>query len=144
MKAEIKGALIGFIVVFVGLWIVLLSTGSDAGQWGCASLDGTKPCDFLNFIVSPLHWAFVLFFSWVGFAGGYIDTKRIKKILEKRGESRNTPLKITSTIVISLVIIFAIVGLLAFENWVVILLYSIAFYFFVVLITWAVGKWKYH
>jgi len=143
MKDWAKGGLIGFIVAFVGLWIILLIIGSDPNGWKCVYLSGADYCSFFEFASSMLHWGFILFFSWVGFFGGVIDVRIINKILSKKINSHLIPLKITSTITSTLVVVFAIIGMLVFPNWVEILIYAIIFFFFVVLLSWLVGKWKY-
>lgn len=143
MKAWAKAGLIGFIVVFVGLWALLFITGHDANGWKCSGLTATTYCDFITFLFSPIHLAFVLFFSWIGFIGGCINMKIINKIIRERGNESKIPLKITSTITLSLVIIFAIVGILVLENWVNVMIYAILFIVFALLISWIVGKWKY-
>ncbi len=144
MKAEIKGGLIGFIAVFIVLWIVLFITGHEEGVWKCSSVNDVFPCDFKDFIFSPLHWAFVFFFSWIGFIGGYIDTKIIRKTFTQNKSGFQISLKLTSTIVLSLVFVFAAVGILAFENWVTILIYTIIFAFFVLIVGKIIEKWKRH
>ena len=145
MKAWAKGALIGFFVVFVGLWILLFIAGHDQNGWKCTYITG-KPsyCDFVNFIFAPTNIAFVLFFSWVGFFGGIIDVKIINKIIKQQSDYSKIPLKVTSTITLTLVIVFAIVGLLAFDKWAEVMVYAVVFTIFVMLISWLVGKWRYH
>jgi hypothetical protein len=143
MKFWAKGGLIGFITAFIGLWIILFILGHDSNGWKCVDLGGSSYCSFLAFISSFVRWGFVLFFSWVGFFGGVIDAKIIKKIIKKRGDERKIPLKITSTIMVTLVAVFAVIGLLAFNEWVTIMLYTIIFVLFVIFISWIIGKWKY-
>lgn len=143
MKSWAKGGLIGFVATFIGLWIILLIIGNDDAGWKCMSLGGPSYCTFTTFLSSYVHWAFVLFFSWVGFFGGVIDARLINKIVFHARDERIIPLKITSTILITAIIVFAIIGLLAFDNWVQIMFYSAIFAAFIILLSWAVGKWKY-
>jgi len=144
MKSWAKAGAIGFIVVFIGLWIILLLTGSDEIGWKCSGFSNVVYCTFSQFIFSPLHIGFVLFFSWVGFFGGIINLRIIRKIInQERMASREKPLKITSSIVLSLIIVFAVIGLLAFENWVKIMIYAIIFGIFAVFISWLIGKKKF-
>jgi hypothetical protein len=143
MKPTIKGGLIGFIILFIGLWIFLLVTGHDQNGWKCVSVERPYYCEFLEFASSPVHWAFVLFFSWVGFAGGLIDVIMIKKTIEKsRGKERRLPLKITSIVVLTLVIVIGIIGILAFENWVETMIYVIVFAVFTMFVSWFIGRKK--
>lgn len=143
MNGWAKGGFIGFVVAFVGLILLLFVVGYEDGSWNCSTLKGPATCGFFQFIISPLHWAFILFFSWIGFAGGVVDYRLIKKIIRKGGDARKIPLKITSVITLTLVIVFSIVGLIAFENWVTIMVYAVLFFIFVLFVSWAVGKWKY-
>ncbi len=143
MKYWAKGGLIGFIITFVGLWIILFVAGSDPNGWKCITLDGPIACDFFTFISSILHWAFVLFFSWVGFFGGLIDSRIIKKIIKKNRNDKKLPLKITSTILLTLVIVFAIIGFLIFDEWVEIMVYTVIFVIFIMFISWIIGKIRY-
>jgi len=143
MKPWVKGGLIGFIVVLIGLWIVLFLVGQDDNGWKCTVVGGSKYCSVTEFFFAPLHWAFVLFFSWVGFFAGYVDVKIAKKIIKKRGNDKTIPLKIAFTVTLSLIIVFAIIGILAFENWVEVMIYAIIFTIFVIFISWLIGKYKY-
>ncbi len=143
MKAWAKGGLTGFIAVFLGLWILLFIIGHDQIGWKCISFGETNYCEFVNFISSPVHLVFVLFFSWVGFFAGIIDTRIINKITQGRENESKFPLKVASVITLTLVIVFGIVGLLILENWVTIMIYTIIFLLFVLFVSWIVGKWKY-
>ena len=143
MKPWVKGGLIGFIAVFVGLILLLLITGHDPDGWKCTKISGAAYCTFFEFISSPIHWAFILFFSWVGFFGGAIDARLIRKIIEKNQNSKRIYLKITLAIMLTLVIVFGIVGLLAFDKWVEIMIYAVSFVIFVLFISWLIGRWKY-
>lgn len=144
MKPTIKGALIGFIIIFVFLWIFLLATGHDKNGWKCVTIDKPHYCSFPEFISAPVHWAFVLFFSWVGFFAGAIDVILIRKeIREAKGKESRLPLKITSILVLSLVIVIGVIGTLAFENWVGTMIYIIIFVVFIMLVAWFIGKKKY-
>ena len=143
MKSWVKGGLIGFIVAFVGLWIILFASGNDPEGWKCTTLGGAEFCTFTQFLFSPIHIVFVLVFSWIGFFGGVIDTRIIKKIVKGKGSPKVIPLKITSTVMLTLIIVFAIIGLLVFDNWVGILVDAIIFTIFILIVSWAVGKWKY-
>ena len=143
MKLWAKGGLIGFIVVFIGLWILLLATGHDSGGWKCTTINGGEYCSFLHFVFSPIHIAFVLFFSWVGFLGGVIDANLINKMVRERGNDRKNPLRATQAILITFVIAFAVVGVLAFENWVAIMVYAIIFVLFILAVTWYIEKKKF-
>jgi hypothetical protein len=143
MKVWAKAGLIGFITVFVGLWIILFLIGHDTNGWKCLGLSGADYCEFIGFISSFAHWAFVLFFSWVGFFGGIIDAKIINKILKKNINEKTVPLKVTFVIMVSLIVVFAIIGFLAFDQWAEIMVYAIVFFFFTLFISWAIGKIKY-
>lgn len=143
MQNWVKGGLIGFIAVFVGLLILLFIVGHNEGGWICSTLQGTNFCSFFKFITSPLHWAFILFFSWVGFFAGIIDSKIIKKIVRSKDADKRVYLKITSTIMLTLVFVFGFIGVLAFENWVEIMVYAIIFTIFVMILSWVVEKIKY-
>ncbi|MFH1326704.1 MAG: hypothetical protein ABIH59_01090 [archaeon] len=143
MDAWIKGGLIGFFVVLIGLWVVLFVIGHDEGGWKCTLVGGVKYCPLIQFLSSPLHWAFVLFFSWAGFFAGYADVKIARKIIKRRGNDKTIPLKITFTITLSLVIVFAIIGILAFENWIAIMVYAIVFAIFLLFLNWLIKKYKY-
>jgi hypothetical protein len=144
MKLWAKGGLIGFVAVFVGLFLVLLLTGHDESGWRCLGLYGPTYCSFASFVFSPFHIAFLLFYSWVGFFAGIIDVRMINKKIREKANDPKLYLRITSIITMSLVIVFAVVGLLAFENWVEIMIYSIVFAFFVIFLSWVVEKIKYH
>ncbi len=143
MKSWVKGGLAGFLATFVGLWIMLFIIGYGSGGWSCVTLNEKVPCNPLEFFFSPYHMGFVLFFSWVGFFAGVIDSKKIRRIIEQEQNKRLVPLKITSTVVLTAVIVFAIVGILALENWVDIMIDAIVFGFFVILVSWAIGRIKY-
>ncbi len=143
MKAWAKGGLIGFVVAFIGLWAILFIIGYDAQGWKCITLTSADYCTFTNFISSFVHWGFVLFFSWVGFFAGVIDSRIIKKILRNKKNIKTMPLKITSVIMLSFIIVFSIICLLVFDDWITIIVYSIIFVLFVILISWAIGKIKY-
>jgi len=143
MKLWAKAGLIGFITVFIGLWIILLFIGHDANGWKCLGLSGADYCKFTGFISSFAHWAFVLFFSWVGFFGGIIDSKIITKILKKNINEKTVSLKVTFVIMVSLIVVFAIIGFLAFDQWAEIMVYAIIFFFFTLFVSWAIGKIKY-
>ncbi|MBI2044426.1 hypothetical protein HYT23_00045 [Candidatus Pacearchaeota archaeon] len=143
MKPWIKGGLIGFLVAFLGLWIILFAIGYEAGSWKCVTIQGKAPCALVKFIFSTYHIGFVLFFSWVGFFAGVINSRKIRRIIEKEQNKRLVPLKITSTIVMTAVVVFAVIGILAFNNWVEVMIYAIIFGFFVVLVSWYIGKKKY-
>lgn len=143
MKPWAKGGLIGFIIAFVGLWIILFFIGHDANGWKCLGLSEKNYCEFSGFISSFAHWSFVLFFSWAGFLGGVIDVKIINKIMRKSGNEKTLSLKITSVIMSSIIVVFAIIGLLAFDQWGQIMLYAIIFFLFTIFISWLIGKIKY-
>jgi hypothetical protein len=143
MKLWAKAGLIGFIAAFIGLWIILFILGHDASGWKCIGLDSSSYCSFSTFAFSFINWGFVLFFSWVGFFGGVIDARIIKKIIKKRGDERKIPLKITSTILLTLVSIFAAIGILVFDQWVIIMIYTIIFVLFIIFLSWLISKWKY-
>ena len=147
MRSWAKGGLIGFIVAFIGIWIILFITGTDQGGLKCVTLEGHNYCGFLTFIFSPLHIAFVIFFSWIGFLGGVIDSRIITKIIHRASISGShatrMPLKITSTILITAILVFALIGLLAFENWGNTMVYAVIFTIAILLISWIVGKIKY-
>jgi len=143
MKLWAKAGLIGFIVAFVGLWAILFLNGHDENGWKCVTFNGLAYCNFLSFISSFAHWLFVLFFSWVGFLGGVIDSKIIQKIIKKGGNPKKLPLKITLTIMLSAVILFAIIGLLILDNWGEIMLYSVIFVIFIMFLSWIVGRYKF-
>ena len=143
MKPLVKGGFVGFLVAFVGLWIMLFIIGYEAGGFQCIILKEKISCNPLEFFFSPYHMGFVLFFSWVGFFAGVIDSKKIGKIIEQEQNKRLVPLKITSTVVLTAVIVFAIIGILALEKWVDIMIDAIVFGFFVILVSWAVGRIKY-
>lgn len=144
MKHWAKGGLIGFIVAFIGLWIILFSLGADPNGWKCVTLQGPTTCDFFGFLTSYIHWVFVLFFSWVGFFGGVIDARIISKILKKGAGDKRIYLKITSTILLTLVIVFCVIALLIFDQWVEIMIYTVVFVVFIIFLSWLVGKIKYH
>lgn len=143
MKDWAKAGLIGFILGFVGLWIIMFFTGHDSGGWKCATISGPQYCEFLKFIFAPLHWGFVFLFSWIGFFGGVIDNRLINKILEKRGDERKIPLKVASIITSTIIVVFGLIGILAFEDWVKTMIYAIIFYLFANLVSWAIGKYRY-
>ena len=143
MKPWVKGGLTGFLVAFVGLWIMLFVIGYDSGGWKCIVLKEKISCNPLEFFFSPYHMGFALFFSWVGFFAGVIDYKKIKKIMEQEQNKRLVPLKITSTVVLTAVIVFAIIGILTLKKWVDIMVDAIVFGFFVILVSWVIGRIKY-
>lgn len=143
MKPWAKGGLVGFLVAFVGLWIILLSIGSDANGWKCMTLDGPIYCSFTSFSFSFIHWAFVLFFSWVGFFGGVIDTRLITKILNNPEHAERRPLKITSTLLLTAVIVFVLISFFIFDDWVTIIIYASVFTVLILLVSWIIGKVKY-
>jgi len=144
MKPTIKWGVIGFVILFIGLWIFLLITGHDAEGWKCVSISEPFYCTFLEFMSAPVHWAFVLFFSWVGFLAGAIDVIMINKAFSKsRGKEKKLPLKIASILVLTLVIVIGVIGILAFDDWVSTMIYIIIFAIFVMLVSWFIGKRKY-
>lgn len=143
MKDWAKGGVIGFGVVFVGLLILLLFIGHDSGGWKCYTVESLNYCNFIQFLFSPLHIGFILFFSWVGFFAGIIDTKLIKKIINEKNRKTNIYLKITLTIMLTLVFVFWFIGIIVFDNWIVVFIYSIIFTIFVLLVSWGIGKYKY-
>ena len=143
MKPWVKGGLVGFLTAFIGLWVILFVIGYDSGGFNCVTLKEKISCNPLEFFFSPYHMGFALFFSWVGFFAWVIDSKKIKKIIEKEQNKRLIPLKITSTVVLTAVIVFAVIGILAFENWVDIMIDAIVFGFFVILISWVIGRIRY-
>jgi len=144
MKDLVKGGLIGFILFFIGLWIFLFATGSDVNGWKCAAVSEPYYCTFSTFISSPIHWGFVIFFSLVGLIGGVIDIKIFKKTLYNLQMSKQRKyLKITSTMILTLVIVIGLVGILAFDNWVVTMIYVIIFAIFTIAAGWIIGKKRY-
>ena len=144
MKPWLKGGLIGLALFFVGLWVFMLATGSDANGWKCLTLEGPKYCKFSDFISSGVHWAFVIFFSLFGFVGGAIDIVLFRKIISNQSMNKSKKyLKITSTIVLTVIITIGLIGILAFENWVKTMIYVIIFAVFTVLVSWFIGKKKY-
>ncbi|MEK6917344.1 MAG: hypothetical protein AABW51_00160 [Nanoarchaeota archaeon] len=145
MNQRIKGGLIGFIITFIGLWIILSVVGHDSGGLKCVvSIDKISYCSFFSFITNIFHVGFALLFSWIGFFAGIINVRRIQKIIdENRGHQSIIPLKVTSTIMLTAVIVFGLIGVIAFDNWVNTMIYAIVFSIFVVFVTWAVARWKY-
>jgi len=143
MKVWAKGGLIGFVVVFIGLLIILLLTGHDDNGWKCTGVEGSEYCPFAKFIFAPIHISFILFFSWVGFIGGVVNIRIINKMIKEKGNDRRIHLKITQAIVLTLVIVFAVIGMLAFENWVNVMLYAVIFIIFVIFLGWIIEKKKY-
>ena len=143
MKPAIKWGVIGFVILFIGLWIFLLITGHDSEGWKCVSIGEPAYCSFLEFMSAPVHWAFVLFFSWVGFFAGAIDVIMINKTIKKSKEQKKLPLKIASILVLTLVIVIGVIGILAFDNWAGIMIYVVIFAIFVMIVSWFIGKKKY-
>jgi drug/metabolite transporter (DMT)-like permease len=143
MKPSIKYGLIGFGIVFVGLLIVFLFTGHDSQGWKCTTLKGASYCSFFAFFFSLINWAYLIIFSMVGFAAGIIDYKIIKKTTEQGGMEKQLPLKIASTITLTIVIVFGIIGFLTFNKWVQVMIYVIIFALFVMLVAWVIGKKRY-
>ena len=143
MKTWAKAGLIGFVIAFIGLWIILFTVGHDSNGWKCQTLSGTDYCSFFKFLVTPMHWVFVLFFSWVGFFGGVIDSKIINKVIYSHGKEKLIPLRITSIILMTAIAVFALIGLLAFDNWSQIILYSVIFGVFVYALNKLIEWWKY-
>lgn len=144
MKSWVKGGLIGFVIFFVGLWIFLLATGHDPEGWRCASVGDAFYCSFSSFISSYVHWGFVIFFSFVGFVGGAVDSNIFRKIVYNPHLSQQMKyLKVTSTIVLTLIIVIGIVGVLAFENWIETMIYIILFAIFAEAVAWFIGKKRY-
>jgi hypothetical protein len=145
MKDWVKGGIIGFLLVFVGLWIFLIVNGHEAEGWRCTGPDGLFYCDFAEFMSSLVHWIFVVFFSWVGFVGGAIDVIAINKAIKKsKGHEHKIPLRITFIIVLSIIIVLGVIGVLAFEDWVTTMIYSVIFGLFVVFISWYIEKKRYN
>ena len=131
-------------MTFIGLWIILFVVGHDAGGWKCVSIEKTAYCNFFSFITNIFHVGFVLLFSWIGFFAGIMNVRMIQKIIdENRGHQSIIPLKVTSTIMLTVVIVFGLIGVIAFDNWVNTMIYAIVFSIFVVFVTWAVARWKY-
>lgn len=98
----------------------------------------------MPFLTSLIHWGFVIFFSLIGFAGGAIDIILFKKIIyNKQLRLQEKYLKISSTIVLTLIIVIGVVGILAFENWVKTMIYVIIFAIFTVAASWFIGKKRY-
>jgi len=143
MKPWVKGGLIGFIVGFVGLWIILFIIGSDAGGYKCMTFDGLGYCSIWQFIISPVNWGFVFLFSWIAFFGGVVDAKKIKKIIHKSKDDRLIPLKITSTIMLTVIVVFAAISWITMQNRIEVMIYTITFYGFTLLVSWLVGRYKY-
>jgi len=144
MKQWLKGGLIGLGLFFIGLWIFMLFTGHSDQGWKCSTLEGLSYCNFSQFISSLIHWGFVIFFSLVGFMGGAIDIVLFKKIIyNKQLRLHEKYLKISSTIVLTLIIVIGIVGILAFENWVKTMIIIIIFAIFTTAVSWFIGKKRY-
>ena len=144
MKNWLKGGLIGFILFFICLWAFMLLTGQEAEGWKCSTLQGPQFCSFSAFISSGIHWGFVIFFSLVGFGGGAIDIIIFKKTLyNPQIPHEKKYLKITSTIVLTLIIVIGLVGILAFENWAGTMIYVLIFAIFAMFVSWFIGKKKY-
>lgn len=143
MKFWAKAGLIGFIVAFLGLWIALFLTGHDQYGWKCAYASGPDYCSFSKFIFAPLHWAFVLFLSWIGFFAGVIDARIINKIIEKHANDRTVYLRIAFTITLTLIILFGIVGIIAFPDGIEVFIYCIIFIFVAIIASRIIAKKKY-
>lgn len=144
MREWFKGGLIGFLLFFIGLWAFLLVTGHDAEGWKCATASEAIYCTFSGFILSPVNWGFILFFSLIGFAGGAIDLIIFRKtIYNPKLSLEKKYLKITSTIVLTLIIVIGLVGVLAFENWVGTMVYIIIFAIFAEVVAWFIGRKRY-
>ena len=143
MKPLLKYGLIGFAVVFAGLLTVFLVTGHDAQGWKCTTLKGASYCSFFAFFFSLINLAYLIIFSFVGFIAGIIDYKIINKTTEKAGMEQQLPLKIASTITLTLVIVFGVIGLITFDEWIKVMVYLVVFALFVMLIAWVIGKKRY-
>jgi hypothetical protein len=143
MNQKMRGGLMGFIIAFIGLWIIIFVLGHDSGGWKCVGVEKAEYCSFFSFMTNMFHIGFVLLFSWIGFFAGIINVKRIQKIIdENRGHQSIIPLKVTSTIMLTLVIMFGLIGIIAFDEWVNTMIYAIVFSIFVVVVTWFVARWK--
>ena len=93
MKTWVKGGLIGFLIIFAGLWIFALATSSPINPnirngWGCPNpvhrLDG---CSFLEF--SFLSLFFIIPLSLIGSIFGILivlTNEGRKKINKKYGK----------------------------------------------------------
>ena len=143
MKPLLKYGLIGFVVVFVGLLIVFLFTGHGSQGWKCTTLKGASYCSFLAFFFSPINWAYLIIFSFVGGIAGMIDYRIIKKTTEKAGMEQQLPFKIASTITLTLVIVFGVIGLITFDEWIQVMISLVVFALFVMLVAWIIGKKRY-
>jgi hypothetical protein len=143
MKLWLKAGLVGFVVVFIGLWVLLFIAGHDEKGWKCSTQEGASYCTFSQFLFSPINWSFSIVFSIIGFIAGVIDLRIIRKAIEKGGGEHYFPLKIASTVTLSLVIVFGVIALLIFNSWVEIMIYIIIFALFVMLVSWFIGKKRY-
>jgi hypothetical protein len=146
MNQKLKAGFIGFFIVFIGLWIFLLFKGHAEGGWICQKTNiNAEYCSFSQFISLLTNWGFVFVFSLIGFFAGIIDYQKIKKIIEnKQIDNRKKPLKITFTIILSLVVVMGFIGILAFENWISTMIYVIVFSVFIIFVSWLIEKKKYH
>lgn len=146
MKDWLKGGIIGFVLVLIGLWVFLIILGRSDGGWECATIEtfsGSIGCGFSEFIFSPIHWGFVIFFSLVGFAGGVIDVKIINKLILEIQDPFRKLLKITTVILLTAIIVFGAIGILAFGNWVKTLVYTVILAVLILVISLIVEKVKY-
>ncbi len=144
MKQWLKGGLIGFALFFICLWLFMLLTGHEAAGWKCSTLQGPQYCAFSDFISSAINWGFVLFFSLLGFAGGAIDIVLFKKIIyNNQLKLQQKYLKITSTIVMTVIVVIGFVGILTFTNWVKTMVYIVVFALFTIFLSWFIGKKRY-
>ncbi|MEK6925751.1 MAG: hypothetical protein AABW50_00580 [Nanoarchaeota archaeon] len=143
MEDTKKGGLFGFLFIFVGLWIFLLLTGNSEKGWECTKLVVSTYCTFDEFFFSIVNWGFVLFFSVVSYFAGVIDIKIIQRIIKnnKLNYSQKA-LKITFTLILTLIVVIGIIGTLAFDNWVGVMIYVIIFSIFAMVVAWVVGKIK--
>lgn len=143
MEDTTKGGLIGFAFVFVGLWIFLLFTGNSEKGWECAKLTVSTYCTFSEFILSIVNWGFVILFSIVGYFTGVIDVRLVKKIIyNTQLNYSQKALKITLTLIISLIIVIGVIGTLAFDNWSGVMIYVVIFAIFAMILAWAISKIK--
>lgn len=141
MNTKLKAGLIGFFIVFVLLWVFLLVKGHDENGWKCQQIDKAEYCTFSQFMSLLTNWGFVFIFSIIGFFAGIIDYKKITKIIEnKQIDNRKKPLKITLTIILSLVVVMGLIGILAFENWIGTMIYVLLFSLFIIFISWLVER----
>ena len=79
----------------------------------------------------------------MGFAGGVIDVKIVNKLTMEIQDPFRKLLKVVTVILLTAILVFGAIGILAFSNWVKTLVYTIILAVLILVISLVVEKIKY-